>query len=139
MRSIETAHAPRPAGHYAQGIVHGGLVYVAGQLPLNPVTLKPLDASELDDRSPEALADAQTERTLRNVEAVLAAAGTDLSRVLSATVYVTGRYLWTPVNEAFARVFGSHKPARAIVPVPELKPGCLVEIQVVAALPGDHP
>jgi 2-iminobutanoate/2-iminopropanoate deaminase len=111
------------------------VVYVAGQLPLNPVTSKPLDASELEDASPEALADAQTERTLRNVEAVLAAAGTDLSRVLSATLYVTGRELWPPVNAAFARVFGSHKPARAIVPVPELKPGCLVEIQVVAALP----
>ena len=139
MRGIETAHAPVPAGHYAQGVVHGGVVYVAGQLPLNPITSKPLDSSQLDDPSREALADAQTERTLRNVEAVLVAAGTDLSHVLSATLYVTGRDLWAPVNEAFARVMGAHKPARAIVPVPELKPGCLVEIQVTAAVPGEHP
>jgi 2-iminobutanoate/2-iminopropanoate deaminase len=137
MRRIQTAHAPAPAGHYSQGVVHSGVVYVAGQLPLNPVTSKPVDSSELDDGSVEALADAQTERTLRNVEAVLKAAGTDLSHVLSATLYVTGRDLWPPVNAAFARVMGSHKPARAIVPVPELKPGCLVEIQVTAALPGD--
>lgn len=138
MQGIETAHAPAPAGHYSQGMVHGGIVYVAGQLPLNPVTSKPVASSELDDPSLEALADAQTERTLRNVEAVLTAAGTDLSHVLTATLYVTGRDLWGPVNAAFARVMGAHRPARAIVPVPELKPGCLVEIQVTAALPGDR-
>ena len=136
MKTISTAHAPRPAGHYSQAVVHNGFVFVAGQLPLNPITQKPLEPSELDEGTQAALADAQTERTLRNVEAVLVEAGTDLNHVLSATLFVVGRDLWPPVNAAFSRVFGGHKPARAIVPVPELKPGCLVEIQVVAALPG---
>ena len=135
MDFIQTTHAPRPAGHYSQAVVHGGFVFVAGQLPLNPVTGKVLDSSELDDGSPETLADAQTERTLRNVEAVLKAAGTDMDHVVNVTLYVVGRGLWPPVNEAFSRVFAGHRPARAIIPVPELKPGCLVEIQVVAALP----
>ena len=134
MEFISTAQAPRPAGHYSQAVVHNGLVFVAGQLPLNPITQKPLDLSELDGDTQDALADAQTERTLRNVEVILHEAGSDLDHVLSATLYVVGRDLWPPVNAAFSRVFSGHKPARAIVPVPELKPGCLVEIQVVAAI-----
>jgi 2-iminobutanoate/2-iminopropanoate deaminase len=126
MKSVSSAHAPRPAGHYSQAIVHDGLVYVAGQLPLNPVT-----GHVVEEGDP----DGQTERTLRNVEAILREAGTDLRHVLSMTIYVTGRDLWPAVNAAYARVMGEHRPARAIVPVPELKEGCCIEIQAVAALP----
>ena len=126
MKTVTTAHAPRPAGHYSQAVVHGGLVYVAGQLPLNPVT-----GHVVDEGDP----DSQTERTLRNVEAILREAGTDLHHVLSMTIYVTGRDLWPAVNAAYARVMGNHRPARAIVPVPELKEGCCIEVQAVAVLP----
>ena len=125
MERIETANAPGPAGHYAQGMRHGGVVYVAGQLPLDPAT---------GDVVGEDI-ETQTERTLRNVEAVLAAAGTDLQHLLSVTVYVTDRQLWPGFNTAFARLLGDHRPARAVVPVPELRHGCLVEIQAVAAMP----
>ena len=125
MRFISTPDAPSPAGHYSQGVVHGGLVYVAGQLPLDPATGEVVAPGN---------ADAQTERTLRNVEAVLAAAGSGLDRLLSVTIYVTGRDLWGAVNAAYARVLGAHRPARAIVPVGELKPGCAIEIQAIAAL-----
>ena len=123
---VDTPHAPRPAGHYAQATVHNGVVYTAGQLPLNPHT---------GHVEHEGDAEAQTERTLRNVEAILQAAGTDLSHALSVTLFVTGRDLWPAVNTAFNRVLGNHTPARAIIPVPELKPGCTVEIQVIAAMP----
>lgn len=125
MQFIQTDAAPRPAGHYSQGIVHGGLVYVAGQLPLDPATGEVTGAD----------IETQAERTLRNVEAILHAGGTDLEHLLSVTVYVTDRALWGGFNAAFARVLGSHRPARAVVPVPELRHGCLVEIQAVAALP----
>ena len=124
MRIVQTADAPLPAGHYSQGVVHGGVVHVAGQLPLDPGTGALVEGG----------IEAQTERTLRNVEAILVAAESGLDRVLSMTVYVTDIALWAQVNETFARVMGEHRPARAVVPVPTLRKGCLLEIQAVAAV-----
>jgi 2-iminobutanoate/2-iminopropanoate deaminase len=124
MKIVETPHAPQPAGHYSQAVVHGGLVFVAGQLPHDVASpgRSPGDAEE------------QTERALRNVEAILEAAGSGLDRLLSVTLYVTDISLWPRVNAAYARVLGAHRPARAVVPVKELHHGVLVEIQAVAAL-----
>jgi 2-iminobutanoate/2-iminopropanoate deaminase len=124
IRAVETQQAPTPKGHYSQGIVHGGVVYVAGQLPLDPATGEPTGGD----------AAAQAERTLRNVEAVLEAAGSSLSKLLSVTVYVTDMALWGEVNRAYGTVLGHHRPARAIVPVKELRAGCVIEIQAIAAL-----
>ena len=126
MHPISTPDAPTPAGHYSQGIVHNGLVYVAGQLPLDPSTGELVGANDIE---------AQTERTLRNVEAVLQAGGSRLDQLLSVTIYVTGRDLWGGVNRAYARVLGDHRPARAIIPVGELKAGCLIEIQAIGSVP----
>ena len=123
-RAVSTNAAPTPKGHYAQGIVHNGVVYVAGQLPIDPVSGAPVGGD----------AAAQTERTLRNVEAVLMAAGSSIPQVLSVTIYVTDQSLWPDVNRAFAGVFGDHRPARAIVPVGKLRDGCVVEIQAIAAV-----
>lgn len=103
--------------------MHGGLVYVSGQLPVDPATGEVVSAN----------IDQQTEQTLRNVEAILKAGGSGLDRVLSMTIYITGRELWAEVNAVYARVMGDHKPARAIIPVPELRPGCLIEIQAIGA------
>lgn len=124
IRAVTTTAAPTPKGHYAQGIVHGGVVYVAGMLPIDPTTGNPVGGD----------AAAQTERTLRNVEAVLRAAGSSLHQVLSVTIFVTDPGLWGEVNRAFASVFGDHRPARAIVPVGPLRDGCVVEIQTIAAV-----
>lgn len=74
----------------------------------------------------------QTELALRNVEAVLLAAGSRLNRVLQMTIYVSDMELWGRVNETYARVMGDHRPARAIVPVKELHFGTLIEIQAIA-------
>ena len=123
MRFVETPHAPRPAGHYSQAVVHGGLVFVAGQLP----------ADAANPARPRGDVEEQTERALRNVEAILEAAGTGLDRLLSVTVYVADVALWPRVNAAYARVLGPHRPARAVVPVKELHHGWLVEVQAVAA------
>jgi len=122
MHPIQTDHAPKAAGHYAQGIAHGGLVYVSGQLPLDPVTGAVVGEGDIE---------IQTERTLRNVEAILVAAGSSLDRVVQMTVYITGRALWPQVNAVYARILGDHRPARAIIPVPEIKPGCMIEIQAI--------
>ena len=124
MESIHTATAPAPAGHYAQAMVHAGLVYVAGQLPLDPATRAVVEG---DIR-------VQAERTLRNVEAILLAAGSGLGSLLSVTVYLTDHADWADFNEVFARLLPDHRPARAVVPVPQLRPGCLVEIQAIAAV-----
>jgi 2-iminobutanoate/2-iminopropanoate deaminase len=123
IRYIRTADAPIPAGHYSQATVHGGLVYVAGQLAIDPVT---------GERKLGSIEE-QTERTLRNVEAILKAAGSDFSRVLKMTVYVADIELWGAVNATYARTLGDHRPARAIVPTKDLHHGFLVEIDAIAA------
>lgn len=122
MKTIDTQGAPRAGGHYSQGIAHGGLVYVSGQLPLHPVTGDVVGEGDIE---------VQAERTLRNVEAILLASGSSLGRVVQMTVYITGRALWPQVNAVYARILGDHRPARAIIPVPEIKPGCMIEIQAI--------
>lgn len=124
MEAVVTKGAPAPAGHYAQGIIHGGLVYVAGQLGKDPAR---------PDAGPGTLEE-QTERALRNLEAVLVAAGSDLAHVLQMTVYVSDASFWGRVNDVVARVLGDHRPARAVVPVNEFRGGWQVEIQAVAAV-----
>ena len=78
--------------------------------------------------------DEQTELALRNVEAVLHTAGSDLQHVLQMTIYVSDMGHWAKVNETYARVMGDHRPARAIVPVKDLHFGTQIEIQAIAAV-----
>ncbi len=124
MQSVSTASAPKPAGHYSQAMVHNGTVYVAGQLPFDPENpdAKPGDAY------------AQTRQTLANVAAILEAAGSGLDHALQLTLYVSDISLWPEVNRAYADALGSHRPARAVVPVGELHYGFVVEIQAIAAM-----
>lgn len=123
MNPVLTETAPIPGGHYSQAIVHNGLVYVAGQLPTVPGQREHRPGSIVE----------QTEQTMRNVEAILKAAGSGLHKVLLATIYVADISLWSEVNATYARIMGSHRPARAIVPVKELHYGYQIEIQVIAA------
>ena len=124
MQAIETRDAPTAAGHYSQAIVHNGLVFVAGQLPTDPKDRNNRTVGSIEE---------QTERTLRNVEAILVAAGSSLERVLQMTIYISDIELWGGVNAAYARVMGAHKPARAVVPVKDLHYGYQIEIQAIAA------
>ena len=124
MKIINTNKAVEPAGHYSQAIVHDGLVYAAGMLgkdPENP------DAEPGDVRQ-------QTRLALANLSAVLEEAGSDLNHVVRMTVYVSGIEHWGAVNEEYAEVMGSHKPARAIVPVQNFMGPYVVEIVATAAL-----
>ena len=126
MREVKTSDAPTPAGHYAQAIVHEGLVYAAGQLPIDPATGEHVAGS----------VEEQTEQALDNLAAVLEAAGSGLDRVLKATVYVADIGLWPRVNAVYARVFGRHRPARTVVPTNGLHHGLLVEVDAVATTAG---
>ena len=123
MNKIQPPNHPQPTGHYSPGIEHNGLIYVSGQLPMSLDTREPFTGD----------IDGQTELALRNVEAVLRAAGSDLSHVLQFTIYVSDMELWGAVNAAYARVMGDHRPARAIVPVKDLHFGTQIEIQAIAA------
>ena len=124
MNKIQPEHQPLPKGHYSPGIEHNGLVYVSGQLPMSLDTREPFTGD----------IDSQTELALRNVEAVLHAAGSDLNHVLQMTIYVSDMELWAAVNAAYARVMGDHRPARAIVPVKDLHFDTKIEIQAIAAV-----
>ena len=121
--TVHTQNAPTPAGHYSQAVVHNGLVFVAGQLAIDPRT---------GERRLGSIEE-QTEQALKNVGEILKAAGSDLSRVLKMTVYISDIELWGRVNEVYARVLGEHRPARAVIPTKELHYGFLIEIDAVAA------
>lgn len=124
IKYIHTPDAPQPGGHYSQATVYNGLVYIAGQLSIDPAT---------GERRLGCIEE-QTEQALLNVEAILHAAGSDLSRVLKMTVYVADIELWGAVNAVYARIMGEHRPARAIVPTTALHYGFLIEIDAVAAV-----
>lgn len=126
MNDIEylfTPDAPKPGGHYSQAVRHNGCIYVAGQLPIDPISGKPV-AGEIE---------AQAELVLRNLQAILRGAGSDLSRLLKVTVYISNIELWARFNAVYVRMMGDAKPARAVVPVNDLHYGCLVEIEAIAA------
>ena len=123
MKAIFTEKAPSPAGHYSQAIVSGGLVFVSGQLPIHPQNgeIKPT-------------IEGQVHQVMNNLENILIASASSLDKVVKATLYISDISLWGKVNEIYAEHFGSHKPARVVVPTRDLHFGCLIEVEVVAEL-----
>ena len=126
MHTVETDRAPLPLGHYAQALVHDGLVYVSGQLPINPATGAVAGPS----------IEEQMEQVLANLAAILAAAESGLHLALKVTVYIADMSLWGRANAAYARVLDGHRPARSVVPTLAIRPDCLVEIDAIAAVEG---
>jgi 2-iminobutanoate/2-iminopropanoate deaminase len=126
MQRVQPTSLPTPAGHYSPGIVANGLVFVSGQLPMDPATGIVVAGG----------IEAQTERALRNVALILEAAGSGLERVVQMTIYISDGELWGAVNQVYARVMGTHRPARAVIPVSPLHYGALIEIQAVALASG---
>jgi len=122
VKTIQPENRPKPKGHYSPGIEHNGIIYVSGQLPLDLETREPF-AGDIET---------QTELALRNVEAVLRAAGSDLDQVVQMTIYVSDIELWGAVNKKYAEIMGEHRPARAIVPVKNLHFDTKIEIQAIA-------
>src|SRR6476619_8235502 len=120
MKFVSTESAPAAGGHYSQAVAANGFLFVAGQLPIKP-----------GGGIPDGI-EAQTRQAIANVEAILRAVGSDLSRVVSATVYVSNIDLWPDVNRVYAEVFGSHRPARTVAVSPQLHYGALIEVQMIA-------
>jgi 2-iminobutanoate/2-iminopropanoate deaminase len=118
---VQTSAAPAAIGPYSQAIRNGDLVFTAGQIGLDPATGELL----------EGVAE-QAERALRNLTAILDAAGTSLERVIKTTVFLSDMGDFATVNEVYARHFSSPFPARSTVAVAGLPKGALVEIEAIA-------
>ena len=119
---IATDNAPKAIGPYSQATVANGMVYTAGQIAFDPITMEIVTGGIRE----------QTERVLANLQAVLKAAGSDFSKVVKTTVFLVDMADFTAMNEVYATAFGSHKPARSTVAVAALPRGVRVEIDVVA-------
>ncbi|MFH1851566.1 MAG: RidA family protein [Candidatus Neomarinimicrobiota bacterium] len=120
---VHTALAPAAIGPYSQGIVANGFIFSAGQIPLDPVTMKLIDGDFKQ----------RVQRVLKNLNAVLAAAGSDLSQVVKFTVFLTDLSQFAQVNEVFNECFaGLEPPARSAVQVAALPLGTDVEIECIA-------
>jgi reactive intermediate/imine deaminase len=111
-----------PGGHYSHAVTANGFVFIAGQLPIAR------DGSKLVDQTFER----QAQQTLDNVAIALTAAGTTIDRIVQLRVYVTDIKLWPSFNAVYAKWIGLSRPARAVVPVPELHYGFKIEIEAVA-------
>ena len=120
VKNPETMAAP--GGHYGHAVTANGFVFISGQLPIAP------DGSRLADAPFER----QAEQTLHNVEAALTAAGSALDRLVQVRVYVTDIKSWPAFNAIYAKWIGASRPARAVVPVPELHYGFKIEVEAVA-------
>lgn len=121
---ISTAAAPAAIGPYSQAIRTGNLLFVSGQVPLDPVTGQLLEG---DIR-------VQTRQVFKNLAAILEAAGSGFARVVKTTVYLRDLGEFAAMNEVYAEFFGDQPPARATVQVARLPRDAAVEIEVVAEI-----
>jgi 2-iminobutanoate/2-iminopropanoate deaminase len=122
---VSTPSAPRAIGPYSQATRVGGLLFTAGQTGFEPATGELVDGGIAE----------QTDRVLRNILAILEAAGLDLSSVAKTNVYLVDMVDFAEMNAVYARAFGEHRPARTTVAVAALPRGARVEIDAVAVLP----
>ena len=123
MREVRTDAAPAPVGPYSQAVVHDGLLYCSGQIPLDPATGKMIEGD----------IEAQTRQVFANLRAVLEAAGSSLDRVVRASVYLADLSLFPRVNAVYAEHFrAAPQPARSTIQAAALPLGAQVEIDVIA-------
>lgn len=122
VRTANPASMAAPGGHYSHAVTGGGLVFVSGQLPIAP------DGTKLN----EAPFAEQARQVLDNVAHALAGAGSSVEKLLQVRVYVTDIASWPEFNTIYAQWAGDARPARAVVPVPQLHYGFRIEVEAVA-------
>lgn len=122
MKIISTANAPAAIGPYAQGNIAGGLLFASGQIPLDPETGE-IVGSTIEE---------QTAQVMKNVAAILEAAGTDFDHVVKTTCFLNDMNDFAAFNAEYAKSFGEVRPARSAVAVEKLPKGALVEVEVIA-------
>ncbi|MBE9536093.1 MAG: RidA family protein [Proteobacteria bacterium] len=119
---IETKDAPSAIGPYSQAVTGAGLIFVSGQIPLDPETGE-ISGANIKE---------QTDRVMKNLDAVLTAGGSNLGKVVKTTIYLSDMDDFPVVNDIYGGYFNSNPPARATVEVSRLPKGVLVEIDAVA-------
>jgi len=122
-RIIQTVHAPSAIGPYSQAIETGGTLYISGQIPLDPVTMKIVEGGIQE----------QTEQVLKNIGAILKEAGYDYGDVVKSTCLLSDMVNFKAMNEVYGRFYSENPPARAAFAVKELPMGVLIEIETIAA------
>lgn len=122
MKTISTANAPAAIGPYAQGNIAGGLLFASGQIPIDPETGE-IVGSTIEE---------QTAQVMKNVAAILEAAGTDFDHVVKTTCFLNDMNDFAAFNAEYAKSFGEVRPARSAVAVEKLPKGALVEVEVIA-------
>ena len=122
--AVATKEAPQAIGPYSQAIRAGGFLFSSGQIAIDPANGQMIEGDVA----------AQTERVMRNISAILNAAGLSLKRVIKTTVYLKSMSDFATMNEIYGRYFGEHRPARSTVEVARLPKDALVEIDVTAEL-----
>ncbi len=122
-RIINTEHAPKAVGPYSQAVEVNGLVFISGQIPINPQTSSIIDGGIKE----------QTEQVLKNIGAILNEAGLNYSNVVKSTCLLSSMDNFAAMNEVYAKYFTSEMPARAAYGVVKLPLGVLVEIECIAA------
>lgn len=122
MKTIATTDAPAAIGPYVQGNTVNGLLFASGQIALDPKTGE-LVGSTIQE---------QTAQVMKNIAALLEAAGSDFDHVVKTTCFLADMDDFTPFNEEYAKSFGDTRPARSAVAVAKLPKGALVEVEVIA-------
>lgn len=123
LNKISTEKAPAAIGPYSQAIVHGGLVFTSGQIPINPASGN-IEAVDIT---------AQTEQVMKNLGEVLTAAGSSYEKAIKTTCFLANISDFAAFNEVYGRYF-TEKPARSCVAVKDLPKGALVEVEVIAEI-----
>lgn len=121
---IATKNAPEAIGPYSQAIVHNGIAYLSGQIPLDPATMQMIEGDIV----------VQTERVMENLQAVLEACGSSFDRVLKTTVFLRDMADFPKMNEVYGRYMGAMPPARSTVQAAKLPRDVQVEIDCIAAV-----
>jgi 2-iminobutanoate/2-iminopropanoate deaminase len=124
MQIITSSKAPAPIGPYNQAVIHNGILYMSGQIAIDPATGNMV----LDNIQ------AETHQVMRNLQAVLEAAGTNFNKAVKTTIFLSDMSLFTEVNEVYGGFFDGHYPARETVAVKGLPKGVNVEISMLVAV-----
>lgn len=123
IEQIQTKFSVRDGGHYMPAMKYNGVLYISGQLSIDPETGK----------VPKGGVKEEARQALENLDTVLKEAGATRNDVLQCRVYIPDVAYWPDLNQVYAEYFGEHKPARIVVPSNKLYNGCLVEVEAIAA------
>jgi 2-iminobutanoate/2-iminopropanoate deaminase len=124
MSRVQTEKAPKAVGPYSQGMIVDNVVYVSGQLPIDPSTGNFVEGDIQD----------MTRQCIRNIEAILKEAGTSLDKVVKTTIFVADLANFSAINETYAEFFGESAPARSCVQAAAIPKGAAIEIEAIARI-----